>query len=408
MPITETAVKNAKPKAKPYKLTDGDGLYLLIKPNGGKYWRFKYLYVGKEKLLALGTYPEISLNDARDKRLAARKLLANGADPSTKRKEEKRRRAYNVENSFQVVAKEWLETNKPKWTTEHAERLWRRIELHMLPEIGDRPIAEIKALDLLDALRKVEKRGTTETSHRLLQTCGVIFRYAVLTGRIKYNPTQDLKGALVPHKAESHPTIRAKELPDFFKQLEAVETTELNKLAIRLLMLSFVRQGELRQAKWEDIDLQTKEWRLPAHTTKMRDLHIVPLAKQTIKLFGELKKLTGDDELLFPSQQRRRHAMMSENTINHILRKMGYKDKLVGHGFRALASTTLNEMGFPPDVIERQLAHAERNRIRAAYNRAEYLPQRRDMMQKWADYLEAKAKEEKVLPLVSRRKAKNW
>ena len=392
MMLTHTAVKNAKPKEKPYKLTDGDGLYVLVKPNGGKYWRFKYLYAGKEKLLALGMFPEISLDEARDMRLAARKLIATGADPGSKRKEEKRRKAYNAENSFQVVAKEWFETNKPKWTPDHAERLWRRLKLHIISEMGDRPIVEITALDLLDAIRKVEKRGATETSHRLLQTCSVIFRYAVLTGRIKYNPTQDLKGALVPHKPENHPTILAKELPKFFKQLEAVETTVLNKLAIRLLMLCFVRQGELRQAKWEDIDLKAKEWRLPAHTTKMRDSHIVPLARQTINLLAELERLTGEGDLLFPAQQRRRHAMMSENTINHVLRKMGYEGKLVGHGFRALASTTLNEKGFAPDVIERQLAHAERNKIRAAYNRAQYLPERRKMMQWWADYLDGAAK----------------
>lgn len=397
MMLTNTAVKNAKPKQKPYKLTDGDGLYLLVKPNGGKYWRFKYMYLKKEKLLAFGTYPEVSLQEAREKRMATRKLLASGADPSRKRKEEKRKATYNAKNTFQTVAAEWFETNKPKWTPDHAERLWRRLELHMIPEIGDRPIAELKALDLLDALRKVEKRGTTETSHRLLQTCTVIFRYAVLTGRVQYNPTQDLKGALVPHKAESHPTIQAKELPDFFQQLEAVETSPLNKLAIRLLMLSFLRQGEMRQARWEDIDFDAKEWRVPAATTKMRTLHIVPLAKQTIKLLKEIKKLTGDNEWLLPAQQRRRNAVMSENTINHVLRKMGYKDKLVGHGFRALASTTLNEMGFPPDVIERQLAHMERNKVRAAYNRAEYLPQRRDMMQKWADYLDKMEKEEKVI-----------
>ena len=334
----------------------------------------------------------MSLDQAREKRLAARKLVASGADPGRERKDEKRRRAYNAGNTFQVVAEEWFETNKPKWTPDHAERLWRRLKLHMIPEIGDRPIAEINALDLLDAIRKVEKRGATETSHRLLQTCNVIIRYAVLTGRVKYNPAQDLKGALVPHKSENYPTIEAKELPDFFEKLEAVETTALNKLAIRLLMLSFVRQGELRQAKWEDIDLKAKEWRLPAHTTKMRDSHIVPLATQTINLLAELKKLTGEDELLFPAQQRRRHATMSENTVNKVLRKMGYKGKLVGHGFRALASTTLNENGFGADVIERQLAHAERNKIRAAYNRAQYLPERRKMMQWWADYLDGAAK----------------
>ena len=388
MPLSDTAVRNAKLKDKPYKLTDGEGLYLLVKPNGGKYWRFKYLYVGKEKLLALGTYPEISLGEARDKRQAARKLVADGTDPGTEKKEAKRRLAYNVENSFQVVAKEWHETNKPKWRPDHAAGQWRRLELHMLPAIGDRPIAEIKALDLLDAIRKVEKLGNTETSHRLLHTCSVIFRYAVLTGRITYNPAQDLKGALMPHKKEHHPTIQAKEIPEFFKQLKKVDVSDLKKLAIRLLMLTFVRQGEMRQATWDDVDFEGKEWRLPAHTTKMNDLHIVPLATQTIKLLEELKKLTGEGKFLFPSERRRHHLRMNENAINYTIHKMGYKGKMVGHAFRALASTTLNEMGFPPDVIERQLAHAERNQVRAAYNHAEYLPQRREMMQKWGDFIE--------------------
>jgi integrase len=275
--------------------------------------------------------------------------------------------------------------------------LWCRVEANILPELGNCSISEIKSLELLDALRKVEKRGATELSHRLLQTCGVIFRYAVLTGRAEYNPTIDLRGALMPHKAESHPTIAAKELPKFFGKLTEVETSPQNKIAIRLIMHTFVRQGELRQAKWEDIDMEAKEWRLPAHTTKMRDLHIVPLSKQSLRLLKQLKELTGHGELLFPSQQRRKHAMMSENTINHVLRKMGYKDKLVGHGFRALASTTLNEMGFRPDVIERQLAHAERNKVRAAYNRAEYLEDRKKMMQHWSDFLEATATGGKVI-----------
>ncbi len=401
MLLTDIKVQKAKAQDKPYKLKDGDGLFLLIHSNGGKYWRFRYFFAGKEKMLALGTYPEISLLDARDKRFAARKLLANGEDPSANKKQKKRQAEFNAGNSFQSVAKEWFETNKSKWTPEHAERLWRRLELHMMPEIGDRPISEIKSLDLLDALRKVEKRGTTETSHRLLQTIGVIFRYAVLTGRIQYNPTIDLKGALTPHRTESHPTIQAKGIPDFFVQLEKVATSGQNKLAIRLLMLTFVRQGELRQAKWEDVDFEAKEWRLPAHTTKMRDLHIVPLAKQTLAILEELKLLTGWGELLFPSQQRRRHAMMSENTINHVLRKMGYKGKLVGHGFRALAFTTLNEHGFRADVIERQLAHSERNKVRAAYNRAEYLPERRQMMQWWANHLDCIVENEdsKVVPL---------
>lgn len=400
MALTETAIKNAKATVKPYKLTDGDGLFLLIKPNGSKYWRLKYYILGKEKLLALGTYPEISLLDAREKRRDARKLIANGQDPSNKRKEDKRHALFVANNTFEAVAKEWFENNKAKWVPDHAARLWRRLEANIIPEIGARPIAEIKSLELLDALRIIEKRGATDLSHRILQTCGVIFRYAVITGKAQYNPTLDLRGALMSHKAESHPTIKAKELNDFFKKLDAVETSQQNKLAVRLLMLTFVRTGEMRQGKWEDVDFKAKEWRLPEHTTKMGDLHIVPLAKQAIELLKQLQEITGSSEYMFPSQHRQKNPIMSENTINQVIHKMGYKGKLVGHGFRALASTTLNEMGFRPDVIERQLAHMERNKIRAAYNRAEYLPQRREMMQQWADYLTNMASGKKPQPLL--------
>lgn len=290
MPLTDTAVRNAKPKEKPYKLTDGDGLYLLIKPNGGKYWRFKYLYLGKEKLLSLGTYPEVPLLEARDKRHATRKLLASGTDPSNKRKEERRLAVFKAGNTFEAVAKEWFENEKPKWTPDHAARLWRRLDANIIPILGDRPISEIKPLELLEALRKVEKRGATDLSRRLLQICGSIFRYALLSQKILHNPASDLRGVLKAHKSVSHPTITAKELPDFFKKLETVETSNQNKLAIWMLMLTFVRQGELRQAKWEDVSFQDKEWRLPPHTTKMRDLHIVPLSKQTIKALKELFK----------------------------------------------------------------------------------------------------------------------
>jgi len=389
--LNDKKIRNAPAQDKPYRMKDGDGLFLQVDPKGGKNWGQRNSFAGKEKMLAFGTYPEVSLHDAREKRLAARKLLANGIDPGAKKKEDKRLAEFKAESTFEAVAKEWFDTNKPKWAPDHAERLWRRLQLHMISAIGDRPFADITSLELLNVLRKVERRGTTETAHRLLQTAGVIFRYAVLTSRTKYNPTVDLKGALAPHRAENHPTILAKELPDFFKQLSAVDTSRQNKLAIWILMLSFVRQGELRQAKWEDIDFNAQEWHLPAHTMKMREAHVVPLARQAVKLLQELKTLTGEGELLFPSQQRRRHAMMSENTINHVLHKMGYKDKLVGHGFRALASTTLNEKGFRPDVIERQLAHIEHNKVRAAYNRAEYLPERKKMMQWWADYLEKAA-----------------
>ena len=388
MSLTDTAARNAKPTEKQYKLTDSDGLYLLVKPNGTKLWRFKYYYLGKEKLLAVGAYPETTLAEAREKRIAARKLLANNADPSVHRQQERRLAEFTADNTFKAVATEWFETHKPKWSADHAARLWRRIEANILNKIGDRPIAEIEALELLDTIRKVEKRGATELSHRLLHICGAIFRYAVLTKRTTYNPAQDLSGALIPHKAKNYPTIQAKELPNFFNQLKKVDASEQNKLAIRLLMLTFVRTGELRHSEWKDIDLEGKLWRLPAHTTKMKEEHVVPLSKQAIVVLQELKKLTGHGDLLFPSRYRRSHRMMSENTINHILRKMGYKDQLVGHGFRALASTTLNEKGFRPDVIEHQLAHMERNKVRAAYNRAKYLDERKHMMQWWADFLE--------------------
>jgi integrase len=389
MALTEIKIKNAKPKARSYKLADGFGMFLLVHPNGSKYWRLKYRVAGKEKLLALGVYPETSLSKAREERDKARKLLLEQADPALKKKEDKRLQAYRAGNSFAAVAKEWFETNKTKWVPDHAQRLWRRLELHIMPEIGSDPIAEIKPLYLLDSLRKIEKRGTTETAHRLLQTCNAIFRYGVITGRMTYNPAQDLRGALTPHRAQNHPTITAKELPDFFKRLEQVETSPQNKIAILMTMQTFVRQGELRHAEWRDIDWKEKEWRIRPETTKMKEWHIVPLSKQTLALLKLLKEITGHSAYLFPSQQRRKHAVMSENTVNKVLHMMGYKDRLVAHGFRALASTILNESSpFQKDAIERQLAHMERNQVRAAYNRAQYLDERRKMMQWWADYLE--------------------
>ncbi len=402
MQLTELNVKNAKPKAKMYRLADGDGLYLQITLKGGKYWRFRYFFAGREKMLALGTYPEVSLAEARDKRHEARKAVAAGTDPGAAKQEEKRRAVFNADNTFEAVAKEWFENNKPKWTKEHAERLWRRIEIHLVAELGKRPIADISTLELLNTIRKVEaqkitrgdghlkRRGGTEVSHRVLQTASSIFNYAIVTERMTNNPAYPLRDgrALKPHKAKNYPTITAKELPEFLQRLDEAKTSLQNKLAIRLMLLTFIRTGELRKSTWKDVDLEAKEWRLPAEITKMRDEHIVPLSSQAVALFKELHKMNGHRELLFPPQQHRKHMLMSENTINMVIKRMGYEGRMVGHGFRALASTTLNELGYPPDVIERQLAHAERNKIRAAYNRAEYLPQRRKMMQEWADYID--------------------
>jgi integrase len=388
MSLTDTFCKNAKPLDKPKKHYDEKGLYLEVMPNGSKYWRFKYRYANKEKRLALGVYPEISLKAAREGREEARKLLVSNIDPVQKKKSDKVQTTLNANNCFQVIAKEWHELNKSKWMPSHAVITWNRLENHVLPLLGNRPIAEIKPLELLDTLRKIEKKGATETSHRMLQICNGIFRYAVIIGHIEYNPAIDLAGALISHKSSHYPTLAAKDLPSFFQKLENAVTSQQNKLAIKILMLTFLRQGELRHSKWQFVDLEAPEWRLPAHITKMGDNHIVPLCKQSITLFEQLNKFTGYSEYLFPSQQRRKHAVMSENTINKVLHNMGYKGKFVGHGVRALASTILNEHGFRMDVIERQLAHMERNKVRAAYNRAEYLAERREMMQWWGNYLE--------------------
>lgn len=389
MPLTDTQIKNAKPKESMYRLSDGQGLFLQVSPQGGKYWRFRYFYTSKEKMLALGTYPEISLAEARDKRTAARKDVASGIDPSVKKKEEKRLAVFKANNTFETVAKEWHDKNKPRWSPDHADRIWQRLKPNILAPLGKRPIAEIEALEILDALQKVEERGATDLTRRLLQSCNQIFRYAIVTKRATYNPAADLRGALKPHKTENYPRISTKEIPKFLKKLDKAETSQQNKLAIRFLMLTFVRTIELRRAKWEDIDFKAKEWRLPAHTTKMKkSVHIVPLAKQTIKLLEELQALTGEKELVFPAQLRCKHPIMSENTINKVIHSMGYKGEMVGHGFRGLASTALNEMGYTPDAIERQLAHTESNQVRAAYNHAEYLTERRKMMQEWADYID--------------------
>lgn len=399
MLLTETKIKKAKPGESLYRLKDGDGLFLHVTPKGGKYWRFRYFYAGKENMLSLGTYPEVSLAEARERRTAARKDVAAGVDPSAKKQKEKRLAVFKANNTFAAVAKEWHDKNKSRWSEDHADRVWQRLKPNILTPLGNRPIAEIEPLEILDALQKVEGRDATDLARRLLQTCTQIFRYAIVTQRVKYNPAADLRGALKPHKGENYPRIEAKEVQAFLKKLEDVGTSDQNRLAIRLMMLTFVRTIELRRAKWADIDFKAKEWRLPAQTTKSKKVHIVPLARQAIELLEELQTLTGDNELMFPPQMRCKHPLMSENTINNVIKRMGYKGKMVGHGFRGLASTTLNEQGYPPDVIERQLAHKDKDQTRAAYNHAQYLPQRKKMMQDWADLIDRLAAGGKVVTL---------
>ncbi len=339
--------------------------------------------------MAVGTYPEISLLDARNKRYEAKKLIREGKDPNLEKKEKVRIAKYNASNKFSAVALEWFDLNKDGWTEKYSKKVWSRLENYAFPIIGNKPIGEVSGLEILDdIIRKIEKKGNTETSHKLLQNCSAIFRLAFLTKRVPYNPLADLRGVLKPHKVAPFPTIKITELPEFLNKLEVFNTSRLNKLAIKMLLLTFVRQGELRKAKWEYFDFDKRVWAIPAELMKMRQEHIIPLSSQVIALLNEIKAISGDSEYLFPTKNKIKHPFMNENVINDILHKMGYRDRLVAHGFRSLASTTLNELGYAADIIEKQLAHEERNQVRKAYNRAEYLPQRIEMIQGWANYID--------------------
>jgi integrase len=387
--MTHVAIRNAKPREKAYKLTDEKGLFLFITPSGGKYWRFKYRFGGKEKKLAFGVYPEVSLAEAREKRDQARKLLANDVDPAVVKQATKNAIVQATENSFQLVALEWYAKFSAKWVASHGDRTLRRLEKDVFPWIGNRPICEIKAPELLTVLRRIENRGAIETAHRIHQICGQIFRYAIATGKAERDISNDLRGALPPTRKRHHATIvDPKKIAELLKAIQSYEGYFVTKCALQLAPLFFVRPGELRKAEWSEFNFETAEWRIPAEKMKMRATHIVPLSTQAISILQELETLTGNSPYVFPSIRTLRRPM-SDNTVLGALRRLGYsKDEMTGHGFRSMASTLLNEQGWNRDAIERQLAHAERNNIRAAYNYAEYLSERRKMMQHWADYLE--------------------
>lgn len=390
--LTDTAVRNAKPKSKPYKLSDGDGLYLQVMPSGSKYWRLKYFFAGKEKLLALGVYPDVSLFDAREKRTQARKVLAIDRDPGEEKKEAKRALIQKQETSFEAIAIEWHGNQKSKWTPYYAGKTLRRLEMHVFPKLGARPIADITSQELLTVVRGIQETGGIDTAHRMLQVCGQIFTYAIITGRATNNPAALLKGALKPLVKQNRAYIKPQELPEFLKILDRYNGALLTKLAVKFLLLTFVRTGEMRGAEWleSEIDLDKAEWRIPPDRMKMRKPHIVPLSRQAIGILRELQALTGQGRYVFPNQHKP-SAKMSENTVLYALYRMGYHSRATGHGFRSTASTVLYEHGFRSEVIEIQLAHVERNRVKAAYNHAEYLAERREMMQWWADYLDQMA-----------------
>lgn len=387
MPLSDVKVRNAKPRTGPYKLADGEGLFLVVMPSGSKYWRLKYFIGDKEKLLALGVYPQITLGDARERRAQARKVLANGGDPGEQKKDAKRIATGKRENSFEVIALEWLTLREHEWAPSHGKRQRAQVELHVLPMLRKRPIADISAPEVLAMLRTIEEKGVIETAHRMMQVTGQIFMYAIATGRAERNPVPDLRGALKAPVVTHHSFLAERELPGFLRKLAAYDGSTQTKLALRLLLLTFVRTTELRAAEWAEIDWRKAEWRIPAERMKMRRLHLVPLSRQAIAVLRELQKESGHRQYVFPNQHNP-PTFMSENTMLFGLYRMGYHSRATGHGFRSTASTILNEHGFREDVIERQLAHGERNSVRAAYNHAQYLPERRKMMQWWANYLD--------------------
>jgi integrase len=406
MALSDIKIKALKPgikldgtaTSKPYKVTDEKGLYLEVKPTGSKLWRFKYRFAGKEKLLSVGIYPDVSLKQAREQRDELRKQIANGIDPSDIRKAVKLSHVGQL--SFEFVAREWHQKFRHRWSEKYALNTISRLEREVFPFIGSKNINDIKAPELLAVLRRMEARGILETAHRVHQKCGQIFRYAVATGRAERDPSTDLKGALPPVRVKHHASIiEPQQIGGLLRAIHGYSGSFITVCALRLAPLVFVRPGELRHAEWTEFDLEKAEWRIPAEKMKMASVHIVPLSKQAIAVIESLKPLTGTGKYLFPSI-RTITRPMSENTVNGALRRLGYTgDEMVGHGFRSMASTILNEQGWNRDAIERQLAHSERDGVRAAYNYAEYLPERKRMMQSWADYLDGLAAGADVIPI---------
>jgi integrase len=393
MPLTDTAIRNAKAEGKPRKLADEKGLFLLVTPkeSGGKWWRLKYRFGGKEKLLSLGVYPDVSLKAARERRDEARRLLAEGIDPGEHRKATKAMKVERAANSFEAVAREWFAKYSPTWAAGHADKIIRRLERDVFPWIGGRAIAEITAPELLAVLRRIEERGAVETAHRAKQNVGQVFRYAIATGRAERDPSADLRGALTPWKPQHYPALTdPKDIAPLLRAIDGFTGTLPVKTALILAPLLLVRPGELRQAEWAEFNLDEATWNIPAEKMKTRAAHLVPLPRQAVEALLMLHPLTGHNRFVFPGVRDHAHPM-SENTVNMALRRMGYpKEVMTGHGFRAMARTVLDEvLGFRPDWIEHQLAHAVRDPNGRAYNRTAHLKQRREMLQAWADYLDA-------------------
>jgi len=389
MPLTDTHIRSLKYTGKPTKHFDGNGLFLFLSPSGKKLWRMAYRFERKEKLLSFGEYPTVSLKDAREHREKAKRLLAKGIDPAAHKKAAKAERLSETKDTFRNIALEWHETRTAEFSDKHRGTILFRLETYLFPAIGEAHIAKLEPQDILAVVRPIEQRCLFETSRRLLQLIGQIYRYAVITGRAKRNIAADLRGALRPRKVTHRAAVtEPKKVGQLLRDIDNYDGYFPIICALRLAPLVFVRPTELRAAEWSEINFETGEWRIPADRTKMRQMHIVPLAKQALKILEELHPFSGEGTYLFPSI-RTETRPISDATLLNALRRMGYtKDEMCTHGFRSIASTLLNELGYNRDWIERQLAHGERNDVRAAYNYAQYLPERRKMTQEWADYLD--------------------
>jgi len=392
--LSALQVKQSKSKDKTYKLSDGKGLNLEVRPNGSKYWRLSYRYQQKQKTLALGVYPVVSLADAREQTLEAKKLLQKNIDPAA----HKRQETINThEHTFRKIAEQWHKKESGRWSPDHAKRVWQSLEADAFSHLGDMPVKDIRTPAVLYIIRKIEKRGALDVAARIKQRISAILRYATYMGIIEYNPVDALKDVIQTRKVQHRKAIKLEELPSFLNALNNYTGYTLTKYALQLIVYTFVRPGELRSAEWEDIDLEKAIWRIPAEKMKMKEEHIVPLSTQAITLLNNIKKLTGKYKLVFPGSHDNR-KMMSENTLTYAIRKRLDFDA-TAHGFRTVASTTLNEAGFRIDVIERQLAHGDRNKVRAAYNRSQYLAERTEMMQWYSDYLDGLKNNTNVIPI---------
>ena len=410
--LTDIAVRRAVSAAKAFNLYDTGGLYVTVAPTGAKWWRLKYQFAGRERRMGLGRYPEVGMTEARQLRDDARAKLRRGIDPGAQRRSQRLAGQLAAENGFEAIAREWLETKQGQWVPDQSVKVRTWLESHVFPWIGRRPIAELEAPELLSVLRRLVTRGTLNTAGRVRETISAIFRYAIATGRVQRNPAADLRDALPKATQKNFAALtNPAEVAELLRAIDGYQGLPVTFSALRLSPLLFQRPGEIRAMEWSELDLDAAEWRIPPSRRKLRKAakenprtlpHIVPLSTQAVQILRELQRLTGDGKLVFPSV-RSRQRPMSDNTVNGALRRLGYsKEQMTGHGFRHMASTLLNELGWNPDAIERQLSHRDRDEVRGTYNLAQYMAERREMMQGWADYLDALKTGANVVPIRKR------